>query len=129
MADDQFTATMEWLLRIRREHGDVLSLLRRVRKYHLTAYSTQDHRDIRRWATPEAEQIYDDLERLLTLLDPSLGKYLQGTVVQHNGYLPKGTMGAVDLNSLVPGSKPAIEDKRPVKGPGRRYGFIRRTQP
>lgn len=121
MADDQFTATMEWLLRVRREHVDILSLVRTVRKLVLAAYATQGERDILRWATPESEQVYEDLGRLADLLDPTLGRYLQGPVVRHNGYLPRGTMEAVDLNK----PNAALPDPRPIVGPGRRFGYTR----
>jgi hypothetical protein len=57
--------------------------------------------------------MYDDLERVLDVLDPATAKYLEGPATTGD-YLPNGTAGQ--------GSDPL--DKRPTKGPGRRFGFI-----
>ena len=118
MADDQFTSELEWLLRMRRESLGVARLIRRLRAFLLVAGSSQNERSLRVWVSPEVEQMYEDLDRLLSVLDPSTSRFLEGPVAQ-GSYLPKGTAGST---LTKPGE---LEDRRPIKGPGRRHGNFR----
>ncbi len=81
MADDLFTRELEWMMRMRRERHDLHRLALRLRRFLEEVASTQCERDIRRWATPEAERMHDHLDRLCDLLGTSDGRYLDGNVV------------------------------------------------
>ena len=85
MADDIFTSEVEWLLRVRRERTSLHRLAIRAiraRRHVLETSSTQGQRDVRRWATPEAEELYDPLDRLVDFLGTSGGKYIDGEVAK-----------------------------------------------
>ena len=68
MADDMFTAEIEWLLRMRRQRTHVHRLALRARRFVRDAGSSQPERDIRRWKTVEAERLDEDLSALVDFL-------------------------------------------------------------
>ncbi len=73
MADDWFTAEVEWLLRLRRENTKMHRIALAARRYLLDTASTQGERDIRQWQNPRAQKLYDELDYLVNLLgDPRL---------------------------------------------------------
>jgi len=75
MADDMFTAEVEWLLRIRRERNRIHRMALQARRYVRDTGSTQGELDIRRWRTIEAERLHDDLDTLVEFLgDHSMGQ-------------------------------------------------------
>jgi hypothetical protein len=119
MADSQFTAELEWLCRIRRESGNISRVLRGVRKHLLHTASKQEQGTIRVWETEELAQMYDDIDRVVSLLDNSLGRYLEGPVTGH-----KPVSTAVPEVTLGENGKPIDPlDTRPIRGPGRRHGY------
>jgi len=122
VADDQFTAEIENLCRIRRERYDLSRFLRHVRKVILELGSIQEERMIRRWVNQDVAKMYDDLERCIGLFDNSLGRHLgEGPTVKR---LEPGESLFKTLEFKIDregNAKPVDPDPRPIKGPGRRY--------
>jgi hypothetical protein len=87
MADDLFTREVEWLLRFRRERGDLYKLAIKARRFVQEVASVQLERDIRRWVSPEAERLWNELDRMVDFLGVSEGKYLEGPIVPKAGLL------------------------------------------
>ncbi len=89
MADDLFTREIEWMLRFRRERESLHRLAIRMRRFVREVASTQGNRDVRRWVTPEAEELYEHMDRLVDFLGTSDGRYIDGEITKpHAPRLP-----------------------------------------
>ena len=124
MADDQFTAEIENLCRIRRERNDIARLLKQVRKALLEACSIQEEHMIRRWVNQEVAQMYDNLERVASLFDSSMGRYLGDapTITKESGQSTR-IFKTLEVKVDESGEAHHIDDAddRPIRGPGRRH--------
>ena len=119
MASDQFHAEVEWLLRVRRERNSILRLIRDARRVIIEGLSVQMEEGIRGWASEEAARIHDNLERVSSVLDSTMGRYLEGPVIRRETDVP--ALPAVKVVEIVNGKAVDPRDHRPVKGPGRRF--------
>lgn len=122
MAADQFTAELENLCSIRRERTNILRLIRDIRRVLVEKLSRQEDGQMRQWADEEIPLLYDNLERLSSLLDSSMGRYLQGPVIQRPSDRP--ALSETKTVEIKDGKVVDPLDNRPIKGPGRRFGYI-----
>jgi hypothetical protein len=119
MAADQFTAELESLCRIRRERNAIIRTIRDVRRVLVDKLSRQEEGQIRQWVSDDIALAYDNLERVSNVLDGSLGRYLEGPVIQRHEDRPK--LPAANTVEIKDGKVVDPNDKRPIKGPGRRH--------